>query len=528
MSNRNQQVDEGYYEDEGEFLDADPRASGEHPLAILGTSYGISALVHAAILLIMAAIIVAAPAAEQEAVVISAKHEKPDEPYDEELERDMKEVVPLEAEQKVEEPQVVTEEELEIVETPKGELDNISTKDLAMTSAVDAFGVAGGGAGVYGTRFGERGRRIAENGGTPGSTAAPEAALRWLMAHQSPGGFWDGDGWHRNCGRGEGRPTCSGPGTENAFSSYDVGLTGLALLAFLGHGEGVEVGAMRRTVRRAINWLKTQQRADGALGFDAGHGESIYNHAIATMALCEAYAVTGDSTLRDAAQRAVNFCVQTQNPGLGWRYGTRSGQNDTSVTGWMVLALKAAKVAQLDVPPSTFEGARRWFLRATASRAQGDCSRGGFLGSTGYTTPGSGSSYLQPNYEPYDEAPTMTAVSVLCRVFSGERRTERPIMAARDELLASLPSWPQDSVRPVNFYYWYYGTYAMFQLDHGRHWSTWNTAMQEALVPTQRKGGCEDGSWDPVGEWCLAGGRVYATAINALTLEIYYRFERTR
>jgi hypothetical protein len=30
--------------------------------------------------------------------------------------------------------------------------------------------------------------------------------------------------------------------------------------------------------------------------------------------------------------------------------------------------------------------------------------------------------------------------------------------------------------------------------------------------------------WDPIGEWCVVGGRVYATAINALTLEIYYRY----
>ena len=44
----------------------------------------------------------------------------------------------------------------------------------------------------------------------------------------------------------------------------------------------------------------------------------------------------------------------------------------------------------------------------------------------------------------------------------------------------------------------------------------------------QRMGGCEDGSWNPVGEWCLAGGRVYATAINALTLEIYYRYKRAQ
>ena len=36
----------------------------------------------------------------------------------------------------------------------------------------------------------------------------------------------------------------------------------------------------------------------------------------------------------------------------------------------------------------------------------------------------------------------------------------------------------------------------------------------------------EDGSWDPIGEWGIAGGRVYSTAIGAMTLEVYYRFRR--
>ena len=36
---------------------------------------------------------------------------------------------------------------------------------------------------------------------------------------------------------------------------------------------------------------------------------------------------------------------------------------------------------------------------------------------------------------------------------------------------------------------------------------------------------CDDGSWDPaVDKWGSIGGRVYATAINVLTLEVYYRY----
>jgi hypothetical protein len=40
------------------------------------------------------------------------------------------------------------------------------------------------------------------------------------------------------------------------------------------------------------------------------------------------------------------------------------------------------------------------------------------------------------------------------------------------------------------------------------------------LGRAQRQGGCGEGSWDPVDKWGSEGGRVYATAINVLTLSL--------
>ena len=36
--------------------------------------------------------------------------------------------------------------------------------------------------------------------------------------------------------------------------------------------------------------------------------------------------------------------------------------------------------------------------------------------------------------------------------------------------------------------------------------------------------GCPRGSWDPDGRWGHEGGRIYATALAVLTLEVYYRY----
>lgn len=506
--------DEEYYEDDGEFDEEFELESEDQRrnrlIAVFSTSYGMSIGAHLLLLAILGAIIISSPSPEKEAVVIAKREVKPQE-FDEELKRDMVKTPKIQAEEQVEKPIIILEEEVEVTaDVPKGtDLSNLSNKNLDSTSVVDAYGVGGGAAGAYGQRWGKG--SLAREGGSEGTESAVTAALRWLKFHQNPDGSWSANGWNKNCGRGKGLPQCSGEGHENGDGHYDAGLTALALLAFLGNGHSHRFGTYKRTVAKGLTWLKRQQKADGSVAFDASHGESIYNHSISTMALCEAYAVSRDFTLKRYAEKAIEWCRASQNPGLGWKYGVRSGRNDTSSTGWFVLAMKAGKTAGLKVEDSAFKGAQNWFQRATASD-----------GNVGYETPGGGSAFLQANGGKFDQVPCMTAVSVICRIFTGERRSEDAIRKGAKLMEESPPTW---SARKMNFYYWYYGTYAMFQVG-GDKWKNWNEAMQKALLPNQRQRGCEDGSWDPVAEWCLAGGRVYATAILALTLEIYYRYER--
>jgi hypothetical protein len=126
----------------------------------------------------------------------------------------------------------------------------------------------------------------------------------------------------------------------------------------------------------------------------------------------------------------------------------------------------------------------------------------------------------------------MTAIGLLCRILI-EKKADDPLHAKQaDRIAADPPVWAlADKDRPVDFYYWYYGTLALHQLDGPARprWKKWNEAMTTALVASQavKKDGCRDGSWDPaVDRWGFAGGRVYATAMNVLTLEVYYRYER--
>jgi hypothetical protein len=342
------------------------------------------------------------------------------------------------------------------------------------------------------------------------------SGLRWIHFHQDkPSGKWDADNFQKNC-KGPGSP-CSHVNQTPPAAGFDVGVSGLALLAFMGYGQTHRHGKFKRTVRRGLKHLMTVQ--DSATGrFGNASGESwIYNHAIAATAMCEAFAVTRDNLLKQPAQKAVDYILRAQNPGYGWKYEPRDGKNDTSVTGWMVLALKAAQMGKLNVPKSAFDGAIAWFDRVTRVSD----------GKVGYMRPGDiGARLMSRPPDMFKSLPTMTAVSVLCRIFCGQKRTENKIRQGVKLLMSNLPDYNRPKNDKVNFYYWFFGTYAMFQYG-GWDWASWNNAMKNALLGSQRAGRiCQDGSWDPVGEWGIVGGRVYSTAINVLTLEIYYRYSR--
>ena len=78
----------------------------------------------------------------------------------------------------------------------------------------------------------------------------------------------------------------------------------------------------------------------------------MYAHALATMALCEAFGMTGDQRVGAAAQAAVDFIAAAQNRQTGgWRYHPGE-EGDTSVMGWQIMALKSARLAGLKVDQS--------------------------------------------------------------------------------------------------------------------------------------------------------------------------------
>jgi hypothetical protein len=218
----------------------------------------------------------------------------------------------------------------------------------------------------------------------------------------------------------------------------------------------------------------------------------MYGHGLASIALCEAYGMTKDTGLAEPAQLAVNFIVYAQDEvGGGWRY-TPKQAGDTSVLGWQLMALKSAHMAYLNVPPKTIKGAVN-FLNSV----QGES------GATyGYVNPGKG--------------PATTAIGLLCRMYLGWKHDEPALGRGIEMLSAHGPS-------PNNMYFNYYATQVMHHYE-GEEWTKWNAKMRDFLVNSQSRQGHERGSWYLGGDHSSeAGGRLYTTAMCAMTLEVYYR-----
>ncbi|MGE0711142.1 MAG: hypothetical protein AB7N76_29340 [Planctomycetota bacterium] len=274
----------------------------------------------------------------------------------------------------------------------------------------------------------------------------------------------------------------------------EVRTTGLVVLAYLGQGHTHRFGTYKRTVSQGLRRLKQLQMADGSIGWEEKRPETILDHALATMALCEAYAVTRDFTLKRYAEKAVAFALGQGDPKAGWSRSAK-GEADTLATAWMTLALKAAKTAGLEVPSAAWERIRAHFAAVT-DKAQ---RVGGFPGGKQETA----------------DLPLGNAMAYLSRIFSGERRSElAPVL---EPVLANLPAKGEAKLHQG---YWFFATYSAFQAG-GKAWKTWSEALEPVLIGLQQ----EDGAWAAAGPG-KEDGDVYATAQAVMTLVIWARYIR--
>ena len=478
---------------------------------------GVSLLLHGLVLLAFLNVQATLPEPDPDRPTLVATPEPPVEPLPPDPVPDEPIIEPSAV---LDEPVVVTDEPLDL-EPSELLTDAAVDRPFDSIQADSVIGLGGGPAEGYPGKLGSRGKP----GGAPHQKTIADA-LDWLARHQHPAGYWSCEGFQDECAAGGSTP-CTGRGSVH----HDVGVTALALLAFLGAGETGEPddgGRHQRVVKDGLRFLLDAQEPDGRFGVNEISTAS-YDHLLATLVVVEAHALTDRPHYQRAARHALAFTETLRNPGRAWRYLDRSdpemrlAPDDVSVTGWAVMALTLARESGLDVPDQTLDDALLFVDELTDER-----------GRTGYVTRGGGSSRSlgRESSHPADQTEAMTAVGLMCRLFADPYLTRDDLDDAGDVargtelLLASPIVWDeQRSPGRIDFYYWYAATYAMFQRG-GADWKRWEPGLSQ-VAAHQVQDGEAMGSWDPSADaWGHEGGRIYATALLTLLAEVYSRYER--
>jgi len=402
-----------------------------------------------------------------------------------------------------------------------GDPDMLSDVDLGGDGHVGTMGIGGGGmAGMFGSRGGGKKRAIAKYGGK-GTLTAVDRGLEWLKRHQCPDGGWGPQDYADQC-KGANTKCKEGVGTMSNMSAHGtakLGLTGLGVLCFLGAGYTHKSGKYKQVVEKALGFILAGQQPGGYFGAEkGGYPGPEYGHGICALALAEAYGMTKDRKLKKPLERTVKYLLKAQHPGGAWGYPLRNMVNDTTVSAYIIMALKDAKLSGIKADYSkAFKGFHRHLENVCIGKHKG-------IGAyrKGWHTGGG----VGPH--------SATGIAMMCRMFLGAKRDDPAIKEGIKYLSDEGTKWKTSGLIPGDegIYYVYYTSLGMFQ-HGGKEWKKWNKQMKPELLKAQIKGGCADGSWPVANAREIPGfknwherlaGKVYATTLTILTLEVYYRY----
>ena len=311
----------------------------------------------------------------------------------------------------------------------------------------------------------------------PKVEAAVDRALAWLGKTQKDDGSWP-----------------QGHGASTAVPA-------LAAKAFLARGHVPGQGPYGEHINKAIDYVLSKQQPDGLLSASNSNA-SMYEHGIAASMLGEAYGMVDDARknkIERALAKAVKMTLDAQavrkDPlsAGGWRYQRASPDSDISVTGWQLMALRAAANCGAYVPKSSLEAGREYVRRCAYRNGPG------FTYQAGHGTPG----------------PARTGTAIVSLEMLGAHHTPEA-KAGGDYLLENPVTNPSEG-------FYYYSIYYIAQALHhlgDRYYDQGYPKLRDSLLANQGP----EGTW-PVGSGQeQEAGEAYRTSMAVLALCVPYRY----
>ncbi|MHC5077610.1 MAG: hypothetical protein ACYTHN_01220 [Planctomycetota bacterium] len=278
----------------------------------------------------------------------------------------------------------------------------------------------------------------------------------------------------------------------------------LACMAFLRAGVQFEDETYGETLKKGLEWTVKHQGKNGKIPTAEKGGNPNITHALYTWVLAEAVIRLKDpDPWKGPLEKGVAYLLEAQNPGAGWRYGIKPGDNDSEHTAQALIALIRAKSAGIDVPEESFDGAHFLLDRLTDE----------ITGKVGFTSKGD-MGVRRADAIKFAPVDTSTALSLAARILFGEDPRKGLLGRGFDTLWGRPPQWIPD--KDIHLLYSRYYTLA-YGLRPGADANYNLKRMADMLVKNQETEKSATGSWPPIGSMA-SDGRIATTTRAILSI----------